>query len=351
MRTGPSSTVLASAASWGSQVSSWLGGRMLLDTIPIISGRVTASTTTNVPDSLKMTVARHVVVDGRTVDLLPLTPEAPLARYGQQVSVTLQVAGVDTRLGQFQIEDWDYDEDTISVNAAGLLKIAADARLLEPTAPRTDGTLRSEFLRLLPSGVTAQFSGLTDRAVPQSMAWDEDRLKALYDIADAWPAVLRMDEWGQVRVLPPPSGEGAPVLSLTDGVGGTVVSMPRKDTRQGAANIMVVRSSADGVEASAVAQVTSGPMAVATYGAVPTFYSSPLVSTNEQCLAVAQARLPQVQRASSVLAVEMAPDPRIALDDLIEVVRDGAQHWGLVVGVDIPLTVGDGAMRVDVGVL
>ena len=53
----------------------------------------------------------------------------------------------------------------------------------------------------------------------------------------------------------------------------------------------------------------------------------------------------------SVLAVEMAPDPRIELDDLVEVIRDGQRDWGLVVGMEIPLTVRDGAMRVDVGVI
>lgn len=352
MRAGPDAATLAAAASWGSKVSSWLGGRLLADRVPLLSGRWTTSVTSNVPDKIKFDCARYVVQDGRTVDLLPLQADAALARYGQQLSVTLEVAGVDTRIGRFQIDDWDWDEDTISVTAFGLLKIASDSRLLQPTAPRTGGTLKSEFLRLLPNGMSAEFHpALVDRPVPATMTWDEDRLGALYDIADAWPAVLRMDEWGQVRVLPPPTPVSAPVAALKDGVGGTVVRVPRKDTRQGAANIMVVRSSADGVNAWAQAQVTSGPMAVATYNPVPVFYSSPLLRTQAECLAVAQARLPQIQRASSVLAVEMAPDPRLELDDLVAVIRGDQRDWGLIVGLDVPLTASDGAMRVDVGVL
>lgn len=353
MRTdGPSSSVLASAAAWGSSMSSWLGPTMLMDQIPMLSGRVKSSVSSNVPDTLTCTIPRRIVVAGRTVDLLPQGPDAPLARYGQQLNVTLNAAGTPMRMGRFLIKDWDYDEDTISVTAPGLLQIPSDDRLLEPTGPRTGGTHKSEFVRLLPPGLSAQFStALVDRPVPVTMQWDEDRLGALYDIADAWPAVLRMDPWGQVLVEPPPSEAGVPLLTLKDGVGGTVVRVPRKDSREGAANIMVVRSSADGVDASGVAVTTSGPMAVQTYNRVPQFYSSPLLLTDAQCQAVADAKLPAARRSASILAVEMAPDPRLELDDLIAVERDGINEWGLIVGLDIPLTVTDGAMRVDVGVI
>lgn len=353
MKVGPSESVLASAASWQAGAASWLGARLLADDLPILSGRVTTTTSSNVPDMLKCSIARHIVVGGRTVDLLPASPDAALARYGQQLDVRLQVAGVGARIGRFQIQDWDYTEDSIEISAPGLLQIPADARLLEPTAPRDGGTFMSEFRRLLPSGMTVAFqSGLVDRPVPRTMQWDEDRLEALYEIADAWPAVIRMDQWGGLVVKPPPQTEGVtPVVTLKDGVGGTVVRVPRKDTRKGAANIMVVRSSADGVVASGVAQQTSGPYAVATYNPVPQFYASPLLTTNAQCLAVARAKLPEAMRQSSILAVEMAPDPRLELDDVVRVVRDGQKDTGMIVGLDIPLTIGDGMMRVDVGVL
>jgi hypothetical protein len=86
--------------------------------------------------------------------------------------------------------------------------------------------LLSEFVRLLPPQLAAQFdAGLTNRSVPSSMAWNEERLDNLWDIADAWPAVIRPDAWGQVLVKPPVQVSPFPVLSVTDGVGGTVVSV------------------------------------------------------------------------------------------------------------------------------
>jgi len=328
-------------------VQSWLGGRLLAESLPVLSGRLVWDAGNKVPDRVTMTVARF---DGLR-DYLPSTPEAPLARYGQHLDVTIEVAGVDVRMGRYQVDGWDYDESTITVTGLGLLQIAADSRLLEPLAPRTDGTLVSEFIRLLPPQVSAQFDpGLVNREVPQSMAWNEERLDNLWDIADAWPAVLRADAWGQVRVKPPVQVSAFPVLSVADGVGGTVVSVPRADERQGSYNIVVARSSADGVEASAVAEVTSGPMSVSTYNPVPKFYASPMLLTDEQCQATANAMRDEATRKSSILKVTMAPDPRPELDDTIGVTRDGVLDLGVVVAVDLPLTVNDGPMRVDVGI-
>jgi len=347
MRAGPSEKELSTATSWLPRVQSWLGGTLLDGDIPVLSGRLTWDASNNVPDQLKMTVPRF---DGRK-DYLPSTPDAALARFGQQLDVTIRVGGVDVRMGRYLIVDWSSDESVIQVTAAGLLQIAVDARLLEPTSPRDDGTLRSEFIRLLPGQVSAQFAGgVVDRPIARSMSWDENRIDALWDIADAWPAVLRPDAWGQVIVKPPVQVSPFPVLSVSDGERGTLVSVPRSDTRDGAYNIIVARSSADGVDAQAIAQVTSGPMGVSTYNPVPRFYSSPLLTTVDQCQATANAMRDEAGRRSSILKVTMAPDPRPELDDTIGVTREGVLNLGVVVAVDMPLTVRDGDMRVDVGV-
>ena len=347
MRLGPSEKELATATSWIPRVQSWLGGVLLDEDVPVLGGRLTWDASNNVPDQLRMTVPRY---DGMR-DYLPSTPDAALARFGQQLDVTITVGGVDVRMGRYLIVDWEYDESVIQVTAAGLLQIAVDSRLLQATSPRDDGTMRSEFIRLLPEQMSAQFSsGLVDRPIPRSMSWDENRIEALWEIADAWPAVLRPDPWGQVIVKPPVSVSPFPVLSVTDGEGGTVVSVPRSDTRDGAYNIVVARSSADGVDAQAVARVVSGPMNVATYNPVPKFYASPLLTTAEQCQATANAMRDEAGRRSSILKVRMAPDPRPELDDTIGVTREGVLDLGVVVAVDMPLTVNDGDMRVDVGV-
>lgn len=356
MRVGPSAGQLASAVDWGCKVSSWLGGVVLADDIPA-TGRATAVTSKQVPEELQLSVPRYSVEDGRAVDWRPTDPESPLARFGQLLDVTITAGGVDARVGRYLVTDWQERAERIEVTAAGILQVAADDRLPSPMAPRDEGTLRSEFLRLLPPQVQAQFApGLVDRACPKAMEWDENRLDALYEIADAWPARLRTDGWGQLLLLPPLPVLSEPVLSLTDGENGTVVSAPTFDSRAGAYNRVVVRSSADGVDAQAIAEVTSGPMSVSgPYGAVTKFWSSPLLENEEQCLAAAHQMLADSVRPSRVLKVELAPDPRVELDDPVEIITgkgtpQEAREWGYVIGYDMPLTVADGAMRIDVAI-
>lgn len=358
MRAGPSSRVLASAASWESRPSSWLGGIVLEDIVPITRGRVSWSTSQQVQAGLSCTVPRFTVEDGLTVDWLPSGARSPLARYGQILDVPISSSGVSARLGRFLITDWKQDGAQISVTGAGLLQTAADDRLQAATAPRDGGTLKSEFLRLLPSYMTAQFHpSLVDRACPKGMEWSEDRLAALYEIADAWPARLREDSWGQIQVLPPLGPiTSQPALSLTDGEGGTVIGAPVADTRNGSYNVFVARSSADGVDAQAVATVIGGPMdPTGDYRPVPKFFASPLLLTVNQCLSAALAMRDESVRGSRTRQVTMAPDPRIELDDPVELITDKGtrtevRDWGYVTGIDMPLTVGDGDMRVDVAV-
>ncbi len=355
MRAGPSGVQLASAVSWRPMVSSWLGGSVLADEVPVVSGKVTWTVDQEVQASLSLTVPEQTVEGGRTVSWVPDSPEHPLARFGQVLDVSVMVAGVLVRLGRFKIMDWSDQGGRVEVRAAGMLQSVADDRLLSPTGPRRGGTLRSEFARLVPSYMTVQFDpSLVNRACPKAMEWDEDRLAALYEIADAWPARLREDSWGGIRVLPPLPDTPTPVLSLTDGEGGTVISAPTSDSREGVYNVFVARSSADGVEAQAVARVESGPMAASgEYRPVPKFFSSPLLLNAAQCLAAARKMRDESVRSSRIRKVELAPDPRIELDDPIELVtgkgtKRERRDWGYVVGVELPLTVGDGAMRADV---
>jgi len=99
------------------------------------------------------------------------------------------------------------------------------------------------------------------------------------------------------------------------------------------------------------AQQTTGPMAVAgEYGPVTKIWSSPLISSTAMALASAQTMLANSILPATSVPVRCVPDPRIDLDDPVEILRDGERTWGYVTGYDLPLTVADGEMRVDVGV-
>ena len=363
MRTGASSQTLAGAAGWAPSGASWLDGRLLAESLPIDSGRLTAAAGSQVPERVQFTVPD--LVDG--FSWVPRTPTHPLARFGQQVDIAITVTSPTTgehdvtRMGRFRIHSHHHDDvaGTVTVTALGMLIRPQEARFRVPEVPRVGGTLGSEFRRLMVPGVPVSIDPtLVDRACPRSFQWPQDRLAALYEIAEAWPARLRTDQWGQVMLLPPLPAVPSPVLWFTDGEGGTVVSAPTEDTREGVPNVIVGTSTVTDSVASdplrAVSETTTGPMAVTTdgsgYGEVVEYWSSPLATTPAALRAAVDTIRADRARPTVVRTVTCAPDPRVELDDAMSVTRDGVTDWGWVVAYELPLTYDGGPMRIDVGV-
>lgn len=346
--------LLSGYASYKAVISAWRGGELLTpEPIPLLSGNVTASVAQQVSERLTLRVPRW---DGR--DWSPGTDVShPLARFGQELSVAIRVGSsvsdleYDTQVGRFLITDWSADETSVSVTGAGLLQRVADDELVSPMTSRADGTLVSEARRLLPLGMFAGFHpDLVDRPCPPT-EWGEDRLAALYEIAAAWPARLRMDPWGQVQFLPPLPDAPSPVVTVQNyHPRGTLLSATRSDTRAGGFNRVVMRSSAPGMQGiQAVTEQRTGPMSVdPPYGAVTTKETSPLLTTTEALFRASNAWLRKSLLPTRVIPVRCLADPRLELDDPVEVIHDGKLDWGWVVGYDLPL-VADGEARLDVG--
>lgn len=358
MREGVTAEQLEGAVRWEPMISAWLGGKVVADHVPITRGRATATTQQKVQTALRITVPAQSVGNGRIRRWRPDAPEDALAKNGQILDVSLNVDGALIRIGRYKIHDWKENSDgSIDVQGRGLLHDVDEDRLQSATGPRDDGTLRSEFARLTPPYMTAQFdSGLVDRDCPKAMEWQRERLDALYEIADAWPARLREDAWGGIRLLPPLPDAPVPRISLHDGPRGTLVEAPLSDTRDGAPNVFVVTSSADGVEAEAVVSIDNGPMSASgEYRPVPEFWSSPLLRDEQDCLASAITKRGESMRRTRIRSAVFAPDPRLELDDPIELIigyktPEQVTAWGYVVGVDLPLTPRDGEMRADVAI-
>jgi hypothetical protein len=358
------SKTLAGAAGWGPVMASWRDGVLLTPNgIPVTRGKLTASTSLKVPDRLEFTVPEYA--DG--MSWVPGDDTThPLAEYGQQIIASIRVTSAVrgewvTRLGVFQVDSWDHDDlaHDVKVSAFGVLQLAKEWEFTVPEGPRVGGTLGTEFRRLCPAGMSVYIDvALTDRPCPQSFQWPSDRLAALYEIADAWPARMSVDQWGTVNLSPILPDVPTPVLTFADGEGGTLISAPRGSTRQGRPNRVVATGSSADRDALdpviGVADVESGPMMVREdgtgYHVVTERTSSPLLETSAQAEASARTTLTRLSRPTRVLSVECAPDPRVELDDPVAVVRSGRTDWGYVVSYTLPLTVEDGAMSIDVGV-
>lgn len=354
---GDVADLLDGAVIWEPVVSSWLGGECLAETVPVDGGSVSLSANREVHGGLDLVVPRH----WRGRSWVPgIDDRHPLARFGQVLHVSIRVTGVvsgkswDFRRGTYLVTDWDADAGAVRVTGESMLRKVVDARLRTPTATRAGGTLVSELKRLVTPYMGLVIDpALTDRAVPK-MSWGESRIDAVKEIVAAWPARMREDPFGNLRILPPLGEVPTPLATLTDGERGTVVSAYQSDTRDGTFNVVVARGQQEDDQGrpafQQVAQVTTGPLAVGTYGEVTTFLSTPLLNSLAACSAAARTHLANVTRPARTIPVTLAPDPRWELDDSAAVQADDALHWGFVSGAQIPLTTGDGDMRLDVEV-
>lgn len=347
-------------------VSSWLGTRQLATQIPVESGKFVISARTAVPERLDLVVARRGP-DG--TDWMPRHHDSPLARFGQYLDVALKITDPATRrswttkLGRCQIQDWKPDGNSITVSGVGMMQRLEDHKIGRPTNPKPGASLATEARRLIsPTGLEVWIHpALADRRVPAEVTWGSDRMETLLALAEAWPARIRSNVTGQVAFLPPLPAEVAPVVTLTDGDGGTVVDVPIEDTRDGVYNHVIVRGKDNDTNGNPSFQeeafATVGPFSVRTYGTVTKDpIVSDLVNSRPTARQVAQAELVKALTVSRILPVTMAPDYRLNVDVPVEVLtHDDARgvevhEWGYVVGVEVPLTAADGDMLAHVGV-
>lgn len=343
---------------WEPVVSAWLGSRWLGD-VPVVAGKVTWSARREVQGSIELTVPRWAAErageDAR--DWLPDgDPLHPLERLGQTLTVAIRVSVPGSEpsanrtwlrpAGRFLIAAWEDQGDTVSVrgtSAAG--QAIVDDRFTSPTPTMPGGSFASEMRRLIPPTVGAEITGLADRGVP-SMSWPESRMDAVQELAKTWPARLREDGTGILRVLPArPSW--SPDLVLTDGEGGTVVEALSSASRDGIYNVIVARGQdADNAgipNFQAISEQLSGPYSTATYGRVVRFFSSPLITSQAAADSSATTMLANELLPALALPVTCASDPRIDMDVpvLIRTSQpDGStvDRPGWVAGYTMPLT-------------
>lgn len=313
-----------------------LDGRVLADNLPILSGTEEYDESLNVPE--RVTVAVPRVIDG--VSYEPVDPTSALAAFGQRLHVQL---GVDvgaqgtewfTR-GEFLITQSAANGDQVDVTAVGLLEIIDEARFITPYAPAATilGVLRNLVEPALPLLVD---SALVDRATPGASSginYDEDRLGAMWEVIDAWPADAMIMPEGYLYVFPESDGTRDWNLFRTNRADSpfdkaTVVRRQSSSSRDGVYNVVVARGQlADGGQVYAAAFDTSG--SASRYGGpfnpfpVPYFYSSPFLTSRAQCQAAADKMMRRRQRGTfASYDVTCVPVPILTGRDGVWIIGD-----------------------------
>jgi len=310
------------------RAESWLGGELLADDIPVASGSEERDRALGVPERVTLTVP---IRDGGT-DWSPISPDHPLAAFGQQLRIEYGIGvGRDTEWinrGWFVITGSSTEGETVSVQAEGLLTLIEEAKFAAPFQP--SGTLGSTVRSLVEPALTVQIdAALTDRSVPVGMQWDEDRMAALTEVLDSWPAVARVTEDG-LLLVEPLVDTGTSVMELTDGTDGTVVRWLGSSSRDGGANVVVARGedfTGNPVQGVAYDTDQDSPL---RYGGpfsllpVPYFFQSPLLATVAQCRTAASAALARLRRSvSRRLTVTLVPHPGLIPGDIVTVTGAG----------------------------
>ncbi|WP_293785169.1 DUF5047 domain-containing protein [uncultured Aeromicrobium sp.] len=351
----------------GLQVSSvvdiYYGGSLLKAGIPVAGGSVAYDDTQDVSMSSDFRVPRRVSLDGGATltDLLPREELDPLNYYGQVAQFRYDVRHPSGRiesfsLGQTRIQSWDDEMGEITVTGAGLLLEAKEDRFLYPEQIKRSTPFPAAVRQLLGDIIpVAVDEGLPPRTTP-AYTFEEDRLTALRQILDTWPARAYVDEQGVLRITRPYDDLTDPIVrTIRDGIDGTLLEAPRSGSREGRYNAVKAsgEDTGDSTPVSGAAYITEGPMAwnSSEFGNVPYFMSSPLLTTRAQCNAAARTRLDNLRRAAEPRTFTIVPDVRLQVGDIVRV--DSSDEEPLLLriqSIDFPLTY-DGVMKVTGGTI
>lgn len=329
------------------------GSRVLQD-VPIINPRFDDDSTSLVQGTGSCTV---IYQDDFAREISPSDVGDVFSPFGTQIAVSVIItagAGFTERipLGLYLVSETPSiittryvfngglvsKGDQIDLNLKDLFYGVQRDRFNVPGSPPNLTSVWRESQRL--TGLTIT-NTITDGPITATVAYQEDKLQAVYDLAtvlDATACVLS-DGTQSMR----PNVWPAPVDVLSWGDGGNLVSASRGMANDLVYNQVIVRSydTSTGGAVLAKAEITSGPLRVrnadgslSPYRSVPYFYASQYVTTAAQALAYANLTLPRVSklRSVSVVLTEIF-NPLREIGDVLTVKRLGESFLGRVTAI------------------
>jgi hypothetical protein len=338
----------------------WYAGLPLAQALPVTSGQIDFDLDRDIEARL------DIVIGDQHGMLAPLYADDPLSSFGQEIHVTQAITSAGLPLaepisvGWYRIDasksfqkwrrtskgTW-HASARIEIIGNDRMSILADARFLSPSQPASGATVFSEISRLIeglvPLGGVDET--LVDIAVPTSIVYEQDRVKALVELADSIGAVLTVDADGQLEVRVPTIPTDTPVWTFTVGDGGDIVDYDIEMTRDSVVNAVVATGEATGSDYAPVVgrAFDLDPMSPTywggPFGQVPMFFSSPLLTTAAAAGAAAATRLNTIRRGRDrVYTFQTVPNFLIELDDPVQVVLPDRSVVGRVVKMTLPLT-------------
>jgi hypothetical protein len=361
---------LTGSFEWVVRVDAWRDGRLVAGDLPVSGGSLTVTEGQAIRSRLNVEITDP---DG---EFTPRTPSDALAPFGSELNVRLGIRVgpyVESfSQGWFPIQSCSTEESfasyvrpdepgvvyrssrgaTTRVECVDRAQTIAEDRFIGREQPFYT-SVTNEVSRLLNGRVP--FAGAGDGvgvvAIPTTLTYDDDRLKAVTELADLADADLVMQPNGTALLVS--RANGAKVWDLPEGEAGVRVSLSRTMNRDGVYNAFVARGQAsDQRVLQAVELITSGPLEYdGPFGRVPYFMSSPLLTSDAAVAAAARTGLARISTLKpQAVTVDCVLNPALQVGDVVRLPLERGSVDGRVTGMALPLTAASVTMRLTVAV-
>lgn len=322
-------------------------------TVPISSGSVTVDATSQ--------VRRSATCGIPDAALWPANPLDILSPFGTELAIDYGIG-----LGAGRIE-WvpllrgpitdahrtrppSTGDSAITVSVADRSSQVAEARFSQPTQTIPGATVVAEITRLIQDVLPdVTVTDLTDS--PQIAAQlDIERERwadGIEKLADSIGAEVFADPLGEFVIRPTPQLRSDRVVWVAStGDGGALVSIDETLTRENVYNRVVASGQRTDGTPPVWAVVDDDDPASPTrvggpFGTKPRFYSSPLLTTTQQCTDTARSLLARATGIQATVALSIVTNPALDAGDIVAVQDSAATSLHILDSVGIPLSVTD----------
>lgn len=308
----------------------------------------------NLTASLSSRVARNVMLSVPE-DLYPIEPEDLLAPFGNELRVFLGVVlgdGSDEYTWQVfrgRIRNVEVNSDgNCSVLASDRSADVADVNFVSPQNSQPGNTVFQEWQRLIVDAIPDATFGASDTFTKsvEALTWDFNRASALDEMARSVGAVwyplangdfvLRRFPWAV---------SSPPVVTLTDGPGGTVTGWKVRRSRDSIFNVVTVsgeRLNGDApVFATASDNTVGSPTSVTgNFGVRSRVERLQTPSTQGGALGTAESLLRTYIAPVEEWTLAVVPDAALELGDVLRFLVNGRDVIQVVTGFSLPLGLG-----------
>jgi hypothetical protein len=329
-------------------------GTVIASDLELSAGSVTVDSTSNTRAQLSATFPDRRLIDVLSTAGVELRVQAGVRFYGGSEMVPL---------GMFPVGKWDMGYSLsggVQVTAPDRWTVVQRTRFLTPVqwADRWGSVSDAvgdlmldpwrDRLYTNPATVVPSFRNLLpDKGTAQpALVWKQDRDKAVQDLVTSLGAEAFFNEVGNVVLRARPTLSDTPVWDADASQTGVLMGASRSRSWEQVYNTVIVQglSPADSstVTARGMAQVNNSnhPLWVdGPFGEVPYFYSSTLITTDEQAQEAAASLLMTAASFNSILSATCVPNPALQAGDTIRVtLPTGEQELHVLEGFNVPLT-------------